>query len=60
MAFFSAMITSQQNDANLSERKVEEYETQTTELYNQISELESQLNTTTDESTKTVIKEQIN
>ena len=25
MAFFSAMITSQQNDANLSEKKVEEY-----------------------------------
>ena len=59
MAFFSAMITSQQNDANLSEKKVEEYEEQTTELYNQISNLEQQLEATTDESEKNTIKEQI-
>lgn len=59
MAFFSAMITSQQNDANLSEKKIEEYEEQTTELYNQISNLEQQLEATTDENTKSGIKEQI-
>lgn len=58
-AFFSAMITSQQNDADLSEKMVEKYEAQTTELYNQISELEQQLETTTDENTKISIKDRI-
>ena len=47
-AFFSAMITSQQNDANLSEKKIEEYEEQTTELYNQLSALEEEAKTTQD------------
>lgn len=43
MAFFSAMITSQQNDANLSEKKVKEYEEQTTKLYEERSMLEQRL-----------------
>ena len=43
MAFFSAMITSQQNDANLSEKKVKEYEEQTTKLYEEKSMLEQRL-----------------
>ena len=47
-AFFSAMITSQQNDANLSEKKIEEYEEQTTGLYNQLSSLEEEAKTTKD------------
>lgn len=59
MAFFSAMITSQQNDANLSEKRVEKYESQVTKLYSQISDLENQLESTTDENAKTPIKEQI-
>lgn len=59
MAFFSAMITSQQNDANVSEKNIERYEAQATQLYNQISELEQQLETTTDENTKTSIKDRI-
>lgn len=58
-AFFSAMITSQQNDANLSDMQIEKYEEQTSELYNQISELEKQLEATTDENTKTSIKDRI-
>lgn len=58
-AFFSAMITSQQNDANLSDRKIEKYEAQTTQLYNQISELEQQLESTTDENTRVSIKDRI-
>lgn len=58
-AFFSAMITSQQNDASLSEKRVEKYETQVTELYNQISELEQQQETTTDENTKKEISTKI-
>lgn len=58
-AFFSAMITSQQNDANLSEKKVEKYESQVTQLYNQISQLEQQLETTTDEDTKAQVNNQI-
>lgn len=43
MAFFSAMITSQQNDANLSEKKVKGYEEQTTKLYEERSMLEQRL-----------------
>ena len=58
-AFFSAMITSQQNDAKLSEKRVEKYESQVTQLYNQISQLEQQLETTTDENAKTQINNQI-
>ena len=58
-AFFSAMITSQQNDAKLSEKRIEKYETQVTQLYNQISQLEQQLEAATDENTKTQINNQI-
>lgn len=58
-AFFSAMITSQQNDIDLSEKKIERYETQVTKLYNEKSNLEEQEKTTTDETTKTNIKERI-
>lgn len=58
-AFFSAMVTSQQKDANLSEKRVEKYESQVTQLYNQISQLEQQLETTADENTKTQVNNQI-
>ena len=44
MAFFSAMITSQQNDANLSEKQISKYEEQTTKLYEERSMLEQRLN----------------
>lgn len=43
MAFFSAMITSQQNDANLSDKKVKEYEALTTKLYEERANLEQRL-----------------
>ena len=42
-AFFSAMITSQQNDAKLSDKKVKEYEAATTQLYEERSNLEQRL-----------------
>lgn len=58
-AFFSAMITAQQNDANLSEKRIEKYESHVTQLYNQISDLEQQLEATTDENAKTQINNQI-
>jgi regulator of replication initiation timing len=53
------MITSQQNDANLSEKRVKKYESQVTQLYNQISQLEQQLESATDENTKAQINNQI-
>jgi ppGpp synthetase/RelA/SpoT-type nucleotidyltranferase len=53
------MITSQQNDANLSDRKIEKYEKQTTQLYNEKSNLEQQLETTTDENAKNEINNRI-
>lgn len=58
-ALFSAIVAAKIEDANMSESKVNKYETQTTELYNRIDELTQQLNNTTNEEEKHEIKRQI-
>ena len=47
-AFFSAMVTSQEKDANLSDKQISKYEEETTELYNQLYALEEEVKTTED------------
>lgn len=56
---FSAIVAAKIEDANMSESKVNKYETQTTELYNRIDELTEQLNNTTNEEEKHEINRQI-
>lgn len=56
---FSSIVAAEIQDANMSEKLVNKYETQTTELYNRIDELTKELETTTDETRKTEINRQI-
>lgn len=57
--FFSAIVAAEIQDANMSEKRVNKYETQTTELYNRIDELNKELETTTNENRKLEINRQI-
>ena len=56
---FSAIVSAQVEDMQMSEDKVNKYEAETTELYNAIEELTNQLETTTDEKQKEQIQNQI-
>lgn len=56
---FSAIVAAEIQDAQMDEDLLNKYEAQTTELYNQIEELNKQLETTTDENEKLEINRKI-
>ena len=56
---FSAIMAAEIQDAQMDESLINKYEAQTTELYNQIEELNKQLETTTNEEEKFEINRKI-
>jgi len=56
---FSAIVAAEMQDAQIDEDTINKYEAQTTELYNQIEELNKQLETTTNEEEKFEINRKI-
>ena len=56
---FSTIVAAQIHDANMDNKLVERYEAQTTALYNEIENLNKELETTTDETRKAEINKQI-
>ena len=56
---FSTIVAAQIQDANMDNKLVEKYESQVTQLYNQIEELNKELENTTDETRKAEITKQI-
>ena len=56
---FSTIVAAQIHDANMDNKLVERYEAQATALYNEIENLNKELETTTDETRKAEINKQI-